>query len=1074
MTIALTVYALSNIGYADHYYVTSKLLGQALGSQMLQADEPAWKKTFEDVETVEEFGHWLRGGFMNTFFSKNTQDYDEFDTLPPGYTQDSNGGYVLGYNKILGGIRIAQARVKTRPCDGIPPQFQAAIPQSDRGFQTPVCFGDADGHFSEAVENRSSFGEFSPGIPFLYAGLESDAEPLNQDVASFRAKPFSTWSSMAYQASYPAPAFAVMLNPMEGKAAAHRTIHKLISGKYFDRQTRAVLVDVTLLNHQTRSLTWIRMAGEQSRAGGVTTTHDVVQFDPYLTGSWKNSTSYIVLVCFAVFYYLWLFWAYIKQLWNAKTVPIAVIVGGLDQVPGLANSRRAVYHQLPPALFNRGGAGLFHGGPISKAAARDALSLRCTAVFKQPGDSVRKGEPLYRLEGAGIANGGGGRRTVVCVCYSPVDATMRAVRLDHSISAGLDLNGYHIRTGMVAVELSVDRNDPILSQPYPEERLRAQKKRIRGNDHLEAASSPSFQLMDAALQLGGTSERSYYETTNRRPRRGAAKDKTSISDDSCCAPVWLFLSKIRHFFAHYPLCRLVELLNIGCFVAHCYFRWLAGTTLLPAVDEYNINGHQWIDFVPCALACCMATRLVGFCVLALWCRLALVSMTFIPSFRVVTCTLSKAAAPLGSVLCIYSMALIGFVGAYSCLYSSQLASFRDLPHTTMALLRLLLGDYAGAGIHVRTFSTGSGGGNLGGSADVVASGVDNSWCGGVLFVLFIGCTTLTLLGFTVSIFSVAYAEARGEISRRQRMAEGRTLDIYDSFSRWCIYRFTIVFGCCGCQVNENTAPAAGIDFREDCAPVTVAQERHGYSLNPESDVVDRGGYNTRYSATNHALGIRRIQRWWRVKSQLLHGRRAKAEPITTRVLLSIVRSDMRLILERLGVQYKGGSRGDYSFLEAHVTGIDQKLRQVIRLMAPDFDRRANDATYPTADYDRRQMAEAEAAVEGEGYLHVESSNYVQGAVASPQRRSTGQSIYQTSVRTKTNSYTAGADAGDTAGGLRMTNDKYRQERQERQNASSPAISHLRRTNETTAEGGDGIARTVVNEEEERRKWLSGI
>jgi hypothetical protein len=609
LTVMFTIYALSNLGGGDQYYVSSKLLGQAIGGEMLPADEPAWKKTFEDVETVQEFGHWLRGGFMNTFFSKNTFDYEEYDTLPKGYTQDSNGGYVLGYNKIIGGIRIAQLRVKPRGCNGMPPQFMAAMPAADRGFQTPVCYGDSQSHFTEAVENKTAFGVFgTQGKSYLFGGLETDAEPANQNIAAMRAKPFSSWSSMAYQASYPTPAFAVMLNPMEGMANGHRTIHKLITGKYFDRQTRAVLVDVTLLNHQSQTLTWIRMAGEQNKAGGVTTTHDIVSFDPYLIGPSKNKPAFYTLVACAVFYYLCLLGIYLQQLWHTKTVAIAVVVGGLDQVSGLATSGQAVYHTLPKELFRRGGCGIFKGTAITKATARDALSLRCTAVFKQPGDNVAKGEPLYRLEASGVADGGGGRRAVVCVCYSPTDATVRALHLEHSTTACTQ--GAGTRPGCVAMELSIDRSDPLLQQPPPRERLQQMR---------------TSALVDATLQLGGTLSSPARGTHSR----GGKKKK------SCCGPAWVAFAKLRLFFAHYPMWRLLELLNIGCFVAHAYMRWLASTSLLPAMEQYNLNGHNFVDFIPCALASRQATRLLGFCVLSLWCRLACISLDFIPSLHVV-------------------------------------------------------------------------------------------------------------------------------------------------------------------------------------------------------------------------------------------------------------------------------------------------------------------------------------------------------------------------------------------------------------------------------------------------------
>jgi hypothetical protein len=72
---------------------------------------------------------------------------------------------------------------------------------------------------------------------------------------------------------YPSPAFAVLLQPTKPEEG-RRALQNLVGSNYFDSQTRALFIDMTLFNPMVAHTCWMRFVLELTEAGVIVPRDD--------------------------------------------------------------------------------------------------------------------------------------------------------------------------------------------------------------------------------------------------------------------------------------------------------------------------------------------------------------------------------------------------------------------------------------------------------------------------------------------------------------------------------------------------------------------------------------------------------------------------------------------------------------------------------------------------------------------------------------------------------------------------------------------------------------------------------
>jgi hypothetical protein len=146
--VAFTITTVRGLNDADVYKFGANIEGQLAGVEMLPEHSPTWGKNFNDISTVEEYYHWLQGPFVHTIFSPSTFDGDNNWSFQGGVPK----GYMLGYGKILGAVRISQLRVESQDCTN-------RVPDQVAHYYNFTCYGD-HGRYSSQTELKNDYGTF--------------------------------------------------------------------------------------------------------------------------------------------------------------------------------------------------------------------------------------------------------------------------------------------------------------------------------------------------------------------------------------------------------------------------------------------------------------------------------------------------------------------------------------------------------------------------------------------------------------------------------------------------------------------------------------------------------------------------------------------------------------------------------------------------------------------------------------------------------------------------------------------------------------------------------------------------
>jgi hypothetical protein len=221
----------------DDYFNFSNLVKKSITEELFQPSlsQSAWHQQlkYADIANVTHLYQWLEGPFVNTL-----------DTL------DSKVA-------ILGGVRIGQLRSKTRDCSIDAQDWGWFAKGSTQGL---VCPAEGRGHFSTETESRQNFG--NDAQPFEWRGWN------NTDTASERKSLYAYDESRNnYWITLPSPGFSVVLPPRDIERTK-KLIRFLQNNTYIDFETKAVMLDLSVVNIMLNRIVFLRFTIEFSSSGG--------------------------------------------------------------------------------------------------------------------------------------------------------------------------------------------------------------------------------------------------------------------------------------------------------------------------------------------------------------------------------------------------------------------------------------------------------------------------------------------------------------------------------------------------------------------------------------------------------------------------------------------------------------------------------------------------------------------------------------------------------------------------------------------------------------------------------------
>jgi hypothetical protein len=369
----------------------------------------AFEKGFQGVATVQELYQALHGPILETYFGRTT--WDGVSTLHPqsdpsqGNFSYGNGGFVCGFNKIVGSVRISQLRSRGHDCE-MPNHFEHDFGDD---FRWP-CYFDESASFSTNTESKDAFGSFRNG-QFLYDGIDQLGNPLSADPKHERAKPWSNYKSLKLHRLYPAPAFAILIDPMRGYEEAKAALQALDRSGYVDLQTKAVFIDATLYNVETHAFIFARLVAEVTDAGLIVTTKDFFFVD-CLPFKDSKSVFFFCLMIICSIYYSHFAYEEVVELGRIPTERVKFIMG--EKRAKLVNGQYMVTvfdHDITPdtdcsiyEVLVRAGNTIEDGEPLciikfrgSKHTMYSCCAGHVRAVNVQRGQKCRNGLTVLDL-----------------------------------------------------------------------------------------------------------------------------------------------------------------------------------------------------------------------------------------------------------------------------------------------------------------------------------------------------------------------------------------------------------------------------------------------------------------------------------------------------------------------------------------------------------------------------------------------------------------------------------------------------------------------------------------------------
>ncbi len=302
MTFLLVYWAAAIVPFQneDRFYFVEGLKGQFYEVEFGPDFSPTWGKAMKDVATVEEMYHWMQSTFLGTVYGGGTFD-------GPGGVDTS--GLILGYGKVVGGVRIGTHRVKpTNDC--LKYAYTPFIGKEVKQICVPTW--DSDNSHIISKEDYGDFGNVSTA-KFQWKGWNGT------DTAKEQGMLYSSQStpSGVPDRSYPTPAYSVVLPNRDGEKAK-KMIQMLIDAKYVDLQTKDIVFDVTVYNLMLNLLVQCRMMFVITHSGGVIPAFQTNAASltpiPFMEGTIFFNNIGKVLVFFFYLYFIYVEFSIIRRV----------------------------------------------------------------------------------------------------------------------------------------------------------------------------------------------------------------------------------------------------------------------------------------------------------------------------------------------------------------------------------------------------------------------------------------------------------------------------------------------------------------------------------------------------------------------------------------------------------------------------------------------------------------------------------------------------------------------------------------------------------------------------------------
>eukprot|EP00753_Platysulcus_tardus_P001175 PLAT11123.1.p1 GENE.PLAT11123.1~~PLAT11123.1.p1 ORF type:complete len:840 (+),score=465.31 PLAT11123.1:32-2551(+) len=265
----------------DSYYFNALMADLIVEEEFPDQFAPNLYKSFHDVATTEEFWQFVQGPLAGNLFPDDCYGGVDDATMKPA---ESCAGFVYFGNRIIGGVRLRQVRVKEQSC---------AVPQLLRG-DLKGCYPPYSS--SVALDTGNIFeGNISTVPPSLRDQL---TRCFTYNTPAFRL------TATGQRSDYPEAGYACDL--LTGQAGVHALMKSLEETEWVDISTRAVFVDTAVFNPNVNLFCIVRLMFEFLPTGGVlpSATFRTGRLTPFLTFSGYLYAGLEVLVLLFVCYYV--------------------------------------------------------------------------------------------------------------------------------------------------------------------------------------------------------------------------------------------------------------------------------------------------------------------------------------------------------------------------------------------------------------------------------------------------------------------------------------------------------------------------------------------------------------------------------------------------------------------------------------------------------------------------------------------------------------------------------------------------------------------------------------------------
>lgn len=237
-----------------HYYWDS--MRQAVAQEYLDADIAPLPKTFEGLNSKDDYWNWGKSTMINSFYADLPTYWKS--SYP---VQESRGvGFINDQIRIVGRPRFRQIRSKVTECD---------VPSSFKDYLTNICF---DGEDTEP---------FGPNLEYTWQS-QSELDGVYH---------------YGKIDSYPGSGYVYLLPTVNNYSdiasggknlnfdRAKREIQMLQDIGWIDARTRVIHFEAVLMNANYNYFMFVRMTGEQPGVGGMVPswTFDVTRMKKYVS-----------------------------------------------------------------------------------------------------------------------------------------------------------------------------------------------------------------------------------------------------------------------------------------------------------------------------------------------------------------------------------------------------------------------------------------------------------------------------------------------------------------------------------------------------------------------------------------------------------------------------------------------------------------------------------------------------------------------------------------------------------------------------------------------------------------------